>query len=78
MDLTKAADRALIEQTIERVRPQLICLGPLYKAFEDNGTRTSEALAVEVAKYLDMIRDVYKCALWLEHHAPLWLNRAHA
>lgn len=71
MDLTKAADRALIEQTIERVKPQLICLGPLYKAFEDNGTRTSEALAVEVAKYLDMIRDVYKCALWLEHHAPL-------
>lgn len=71
MDLTKASDRALIEETIERVRPQLICLGPLYKAFEDNGTRTSEALAVEVAKYLDMIRDVYKCALWLEHHAPL-------
>lgn len=71
MDLTKASDRALIEETIERVQPQLICLGPLYKAFEDNGTRTSEALAVEVAKYLDMIRDVYKCALWLEHHAPL-------
>jgi len=71
MDLTKASDRAFIEQTIERVQPQLICLGPIYKAFEDNGTRTSEALAVEVAKYLDMIRDVYKCALWLEHHAPL-------
>lgn len=71
MDLTKAADRAALEEAIERVQPQLICLGPLYKAFEDNGTRTSEALAVEVAKYLDMIRDVYKCALWLEHHAPL-------
>lgn len=71
LDLTKAQDRALVEEAIERVQPQLICLGPLYKAFEDNGTRTSEALAVEVAKYLDMIRDTYKCALWLEHHAPL-------
>lgn len=71
LDLTSAKDRILIEQYIEMVKPELICLGPMYKSFVDNGTRTSEALAIEVAKYLDMIRDVYKCALWLEHHAPL-------
>ena len=35
------------------------------------GGRTAEAVAVEVAKYLDYIRDSYQCALWLEHHAPL-------
>jgi hypothetical protein len=71
LDLTSARDRILIEQYIEQIQPQLICMGPMYKSFVDNGTRTSEALAVEVAKYLDMIRDVYGCALWLEHHAPL-------
>lgn len=71
LDLCSSKDRAILEAHIERVRPQLICMGPLYKAFVDSGMRTSEALAIEVAKYLDQIRDMYGCALWLEHHAPL-------
>ena len=71
LDLTDTKDRQFVEQLCEQIRPQLICLGPLYKSYVDNGSRTSEALAVEVAKFLDRIRDVYDCALWLEHHAPL-------
>jgi hypothetical protein len=71
LDLLKSSDRQFIERAIESVRPDLICIGPLYKSFVDPGGRTSEALAVEVAKYLDYIRDVYNCALWMEHHAPL-------
>ena len=71
LDLTDTKDRLFVEQLCEQIRPQLICLGPLYKSYVDNGSRTSEALAVEVAKFLDRIRDVYDCALWLEHHAPL-------
>ena len=71
LDLLKPSDRSFIEQQIEAVKPDLICMGPLYKSFIDPGGRTSEAIAVEIAKYLDMIRDVYNCALWLEHHAPL-------
>jgi len=71
LDLTSAKDRALIERLCEQIKPQLIVMGPLYKAYVDNGNKTSEALAVEVAKFLDRIRDVYGCALWLEHHAPL-------
>lgn len=71
MDLLKASDRALLEETLDRVRPELVCIGPLYKAFLDPGGRTSESIALEVAKYLDTIRTVYKCALWIEHHAPL-------
>lgn len=71
LDLCSTEDRAMLEAHIERVKPELICLGPLYKSFIDSGTRTSEALAIEVARYLDQIRDVYGCALWLEHHAPL-------
>ena len=71
LDLASTKDRVFIEQLVEQVRPDLICLGPLYKSYVDNGTRSSEALAIEVAKFLDRIRDVYGCALWLEHHAPL-------
>jgi hypothetical protein len=71
LDLTSSKDRALVERLCQEIKPQLIVMGPLYKAYVDNGNKTSEALAVEVAKFLDRIRDVYGCALWLEHHAPL-------
>lgn len=71
VDLLKMSDRSFIEEQIEKVEPDLICIGPLYKSFVDPGGRTSEAVAIEVAKYLDTIRDVYGCALWMEHHAPL-------
>lgn len=71
LDLTSSRDRAIVESLCQKIKPQLIVMGPLYKAYVDNGTKSSEALAVEVAKFLDKIRDVYGCALWLEHHAPL-------
>lgn len=71
LDLLKASDRLILEEHIENSKPQLIVMGPLYKAFVDPGGRTSESVAVEIAKYLDYIRTTYECALWLEHHAPL-------
>ena len=71
VDLMRQSDRSIIEEHVEKIKPDLILLGPVYKAFVDPGGRTSEAVAVEVAKYFDMLRDYYNCALWLEHHAPL-------
>ena len=71
MDLLKAQDRSILEEAIEEVQPQMLVIGPLYKAFLDPGGRTSESVALEVAKYLDTIRTVYNCSLWIEHHAPL-------
>lgn len=70
-DLLKQQDRAILEKHIRAVQPDILFMGPLYKAFVDGGGRTPEAIAVEVVKYLDYIRDSYGCALWLEHHAPL-------
>jgi replicative DNA helicase len=70
-DLMKMPDRLLLENKIEEVKPDLLLLGPLYKSFIDPGGRTSEAIATEVAKYLDTLRAIYGVALWLEHHAPL-------
>ena len=71
MDLLKAADRSILEEALDEIRPDMLVIGPLYKAFVDPGGRTSESVALEIAKYLDTIRTVYRCALWIEHHAPL-------
>ena len=71
MDLLKAQDRSVLEEALDELRPQMLVIGPLYKTFLDPGNRTSESVAIEVAKYLDTIRTVYNCALWIEHHAPL-------
>ena len=71
LDLLRTEDRAVLEEMLERTQPALLVMGPLYKSFIDPGGRTSEAVAIEVARYLDTIRDIYQCALWLEHHAPL-------
>ena len=70
-NLLEMKDRLLLENKIEEVKPDLLLLGPLYKSFIDPGGRTSEAIATEVAKYLDTLRAIYGVALWLEHHAPL-------
>lgn len=70
-DLLKQQDRSILEKHIRAVQPDILFMGPLYKAFVDGGGRTPEAIAVEIVKYLDYIRDSYGCALWLEHHAPL-------
>ena len=67
----RPSDRLIIEEAVETIKPDLILLGPIYKSFVDPGGRTSESITVEVAKYFDMLRDYYNCALWLEHHAPL-------
>lgn len=71
MNLLDSADRLLLESYMEQVKPDLLLIGPLYKAFLDPGTRTSEAVAIEVVRYLDTLRVYFDCALWMEHHAPL-------
>ena len=71
LDLLKAGDRQYLEENIEAVKPDLLLLGPVYKSFVDPGGRTSEAIAIEIAKYFDSLREWFGCAMWFEHHAPL-------
>lgn len=71
IDLLKMSDRLMIEDVMEQSRPDIVFLGPVYKSFIDPGGRTSEAIAIEVAKYFDTLREYFKCAMWFEHHAPL-------
>lgn len=76
IDLLREDDRSYLFRQIEAVKPQLIMFGPLYKSYVDPGGRNSESVAVEVAKFLDSVKDAYDCALWLEHHAPLGVSMA--
>ena len=71
MNLMEKSDRIILENAIEEIQPEMLIMGPLYKAFIDPGVRTSESIAVEIARYLDQLRTIYGVALWLEHHAPL-------
>lgn len=71
LDLLRSQDRLYLEEAIEETRPDLLLLGPVYKSFVDPGGRTSESIAIEVAKYFDSLREWFNCAMWFEHHAPL-------
>ena len=71
IDILSSEGKDLLEARIEEVKPGLLVLGPIYKAFLDPGSKTSTALITEVTMYFDYLRARYGCALWLEHHAPL-------
>lgn len=73
VNLRKHSDVALLDRIMTHVRPDLMCLGPLYKASID-GTDRGEQIAQEVSSALDRLREKHRCALWLEHHAPMAQN----
>lgn len=71
VNLLTSKDKAIIEEHVAAVRPDILFFGPLYKSFIDPGGRTAESVSIEIARFLDYIRHTYNCALWIEHHAPL-------
>ncbi|MFE0382180.1 AAA family ATPase [Streptomyces inhibens] len=69
LDLTSAADRAWLARTVERVQPDLISIGPLYK-LTTNGASDEEA-ARPLMSALEMIRTASGgAAMVLEAHSP--------
>lgn len=68
IDVTQRADAMWLTERVAANRPDLVCLGPLYKLHEAD---ESSAVDVrQVQKVLDRIRSRYGCALWMETHAP--------
>jgi hypothetical protein len=71
INLRTRSDRASLEAVVQAVRPRLVCLGPMYKAYSVSGPRDNdEQAAGEVQHFLDDLRTRYGFALLLEHHAP--------
>lgn len=77
LDLRKPRDQQELERAIQQTTPDIVCLGPIYKTFSAGGDR-EESAAREVALFFDRLRERYRFALWLEHHAPLEQNGARA
>lgn len=70
IDLRAHADRQLLARVIEQTRPDLVAIGPLYKAWRGKSGDTYETAAAEVGAAIDQLRERYGCAFWIEHHAP--------
>lgn len=70
IDLRSRTARAEFEANLQACRPDLVCLGPLYKAYHRKGTENDEQAVAEVQAMLDDLRTRYGFALLLEHHAP--------
>lgn len=70
MDLRSQADRALLARVIEKTRPDLIAIGPLYKMSLGRAGDTYEVAAADLASAIDHLRERYGVAFWIEHHMP--------
>lgn len=70
IDLRARGDRGELERAVAATRPQLVCMGPLYKAYRVQARESDELAAGEVQQFLDRLRTRYGFALLLEHHAP--------
>lgn len=70
IDLRQRRDRQAFEAVLMDHRPDIVCLGPLYKAFYTKPSENYELAAGEVQKVLDALRVRFGFALLIEHHAP--------
>lgn len=70
INLRSRADRAALERVIADTRPDLVALGPLYKAYRTTARESDELAGGEVQQVLDDLRTRYGFALLMEHHAP--------
>lgn len=68
LDLRSAQGRALFAQALDQARPDLVCVGPLYKMSLGKAGDSYETSAAETAAAIDMARDRFGCAFWIEHH----------
>jgi replicative DNA helicase len=70
VNLRSPRDRRRFEKVLVQVRPQLVCLGPMYKTFEVTGRDRDDMVARELQSYLDKLRFRFGFALVIEDHAP--------
>lgn len=68
LDLRSRTGRADLEAALAEVQPTLVCLGPLYKAFDKKPGEDDEQSAKGILKVFDQLRVKYDFALVVEHH----------
>lgn len=68
LDLTRAKDRAWMMRRVERIKPDVLIIGPIYRLHA--GDPNSEELARKVSVVIDDARATAGCAVLMEAHAP--------
>lgn len=68
LDLQSPGDSSLLLRMVERTRPDLLLIGPIYRLHEDDPNDEKAARRVTVA--LDRARAVSGCAVITEAHTP--------
>ncbi|MEV5347139.1 AAA family ATPase [Streptomyces achromogenes] len=68
IDLTKAKDRAWMMRRVEKVKPDVLIIGPVYRLHA--GDPNSEELARKVSVVIDEARATAGCAVLMEAHSP--------
>lgn len=71
INLLNRTSVAEFDAVCAKVKPRVVCLGPLYKAFRGDSGRREHDIASEVAGVFDDLRTRHGFALIIEHHAPL-------
>ena len=69
MEIRRIEDKAELQREIAAHRPQLVCIGPIYKMYRRGSSESYEDSADEAMSVLDDLRTRYGFALVLEHHA---------
>jgi replicative DNA helicase len=68
VDLTRPIDRAWLMRRVERIKPEVLVIGPIYRLH--GGNPNDEELARKVTVALDEARATVNCAVLMEAHAP--------
>jgi replicative DNA helicase len=68
LNLRKPEHAARLERVVADCQPDLIVVGPMYKAAHFD--RDWHIAAQETREVFDHIRERYKVGLWIEHHMP--------
>lgn len=71
LNLRDRRDRVAFEGVLRASRPDVVCLGPIYKTYISRGKNDEEGATRETIAALDDLRVRYNFALIMEHHAPL-------
>lgn len=65
----RGADRQFLSSLLADHKPDLLCVGPVYKLAAGGGD-LDEATVGEVLRYLDHLRSVYDVSIMVEAHSP--------
>jgi replicative DNA helicase len=68
LDLTKPSDRAWMMRRVEKIKPDVLIIGPVYRLHA--GNPNDEELARKVSVVIDEARATAGCTVLMEAHAP--------